>query len=428
VHDLARVQRLCVRRPDDIPDRVLPRSPAALHFAYAVLLAACGQPFVAGTTGGSGGASSASTPASSSATTASASTTTSASTSSASTGTGAGGMAASCVGQTGCVQELAGMYQDTGTSDGAGVAARFTKITGITGDGADTLWVTDDKSIRSVTISTGKVSTLAVAPGTLGELRGIVYVAPSPNSGMSPFLLVSDATHHVVRRVDPSDPSNADVFSGTLDTQGSMDGTPATYEGPGALAWVAGSGRYFVIDGDAVRYFFNGGNASTVPPPSASNFKGPGGLVVAPTAAGATYTLIVGETAGDDLLSFTAPSGQVMPWTAGPTCGANAGFHDGTCGVAPAPQFSRPQGLAWRDASLSTFFVADTQNNRVRQVVWPGVVDTVAGDGKAGHQPGVETAAEIDAPTAVYFRATANEKDLFIVDAAGTEILRESLP
>jgi hypothetical protein len=137
---------------------------------------------------------------------------------------------------------------------------------------------------------------------------------------------------------------------------------------------------------------------------------------------------VVGEAAGNDLLSFTAPSGPVTPWSADKTCGGQAGFRDGLCASKSGPELDGPQGLAWRDASTLTFFVADTLNNRVRQGVWPTGISTVAGDGTAGHQPGVQTAAEIDAPTAVYFRATASEKDLFIVDAAGTEILRETLP
>ena len=62
------------------------------------------------------------------------------------------------------------------------------------------------------------------------------------------------------------------------------------------------------------------------------------------------------------------------------------------------------------------------------QVTWPTAVSTVAGDGVAGHEAGILTAARIDAPTAVYFRANGSGNALFIVDAVGTEIRKETVP
>jgi hypothetical protein len=328
-----------------------------------------------------------------------------------------GGSAPGCADQTGCVEEFVGAYHQTGTTDGAGTAARFTQITGITGDGDDTLWVTDARTVRSIIISTREVSTLA---GTFGELRGIVYVASSP-----PMLLVADATHVVVRKVDPSNPANTAVFSGTLDTPGSTDGNATTYTNPGALAWVTGSGRYFVLDGNSVRYFFNSGSASTVAVGSPAVLNSPAGILAEPTPSdsGATYTVVVGETGGNDIVSFNAPSGAVTPWAAGPSCGGVPGYQDGACASA---RFEGIQGLAWRDTA--TFFVADTANHRVREVSWSAEVDTVAGDGVAGHSVGILQAAQIDAPTAVFFRARAGSAELFIVDADGTEIRKQSLP
>jgi hypothetical protein len=317
----------------------------------------------------------------------------------------------------GCVEEFVGAYNQTGSVDGTGAAARFSGISGITGDGDDTLWVADANTVRKIAISTATVTTL---PGTYGHLRGIVYV-----SGVTPFLLVSDATHYVIRRIDPSAPSNATVFSGMLDKPGTTDGNnTTTYTSPGALAWVAGSGRYFVLDGSSVRYFFNAGGASTIAiGTSPADLKNPAGILAQPIMNGAIYSAVVAESGGNDLRSFEAPSGPVTPWGPGPDCGSGqAAYKDGVCASA---QFDGVSGLAQLDAT--TLFAADPLNNRVRRVAWPTDVTTVAGDGVAGHVVGVRQAARLHAPTALYFRANA-QKDLFIVDAAGTEIRKESFP
>lgn len=326
-----------------------------------------------------------------------------------------GGATTSCIGQLGCVEEFVGAYQTPGTSDGIGIAARFSQITGITGDGDDTLWVTDAQSVRKIVISTGAVSTLA----SFGELDGIVYIASTP-----PMLFIADATHFVVRRVNPSNPANTAVFSGTLDVSGSSDGNSTTYTSPGALAWVAGSGRYFVLDGGHLRYFFNSGSASTVSTGSPVTLENPAGILAEVTPGDATtYTAVVAQSDGNNLVSFKAPSGAVTPWTSDQSCGSGQGFLDGPCANA---QFHGVQGITWKDPN--TLFAADTLNNRVRQVTWATAVSTVAGDGVSGHEVGILEAARIDAPSAVYFRTNASGNALFIVDGAGTEIRQETLP
>ncbi len=372
-------------------------------------------------TGGSGGATTTTTTTGSSATTAASSGSTSSTSS-----TSSSGSPPSCAGQPGCVEAFVGSYRVPGTADGTGTAARFTNITGITGDGDDTLWVTDATSVRQISISTGNVTTFA---GTHGKLTGIAYVGSE--AGSAPFLLVTDQTNFVVLDINPATPATSTVFSGVSGMSGTMNGTPTTYQAPGPLAWVAGSGRYFILDGNAVRFFFNSGAAATLAvgtPPMPSMFDRPGGLLAeaTPGTLGANYTAVVSDTGNAQLLLFSTPSTLQMPWMPGLVCGGSQGFQDGTCGTA---QFSGPQGLAWRDTL--TVLVADTGNHRVREVSLAltgtgttAVVTTLAGDGTAGHLVGVQP-ARIDGPTELFFSATG--KALFIVDAGGTEILRASL-
>ena len=90
----------------------------------------------------------------------------------------------------------------------------------------------------------------------------------------------------------------------------------------------------------------------------------PAGILAEVTPGDAsTYTVVVAQTDGNNLVSFKAPSQAVTPWTSGQSCGGGQGFLDGPCANA---QFHGVQGVAWKDPN--TLFVADTLNNRVRQV------------------------------------------------------------
>ena len=69
-------------------------------------------------------------------------------------------------------------------------------------------------------------------------------------------------------------------------------------------------------------------------------------------------------------------------------------------------------------------FIADTGNNRIREVNHAtGVITTVAGNGTAGYSgdSGQATAAELDDPVGVAVDAAG---DLFIADSATTRSAR----
>jgi sugar lactone lactonase YvrE len=96
----------------------------------------------------------------------------------------------------GVVTTLAGTPNQTGSTDAAGSAARFSSPNGIAVDGAGNLWVADSNNhtIRQVT-SAGVVTTYRGSPGWIGGLRrfnvplgiavdsqGIIYVADTNNN------------------------------------------------------------------------------------------------------------------------------------------------------------------------------------------------------------------------------------------------------
>lgn len=71
---------------------------------------------------------------------------------------------------TGQVSTLAGMAEQSGTSDGTGSAARFTLLKEMVADHAGYLYVIDSQSIRKIATATGAVTTI---PGTFAEAAGI---------------------------------------------------------------------------------------------------------------------------------------------------------------------------------------------------------------------------------------------------------------
>ena len=73
--------------------------------------------------------------------------------------------------------------------------------------------------------------------------------------------------------------------------------------------------------------------------------------------------------------------------------------------------------------SAGDLFIADTGNDRVREVNRAGVITTVAGDGTGGYSGdnGPATAAELYNPTGV---AVDSAGDLFIADTANN-VVRE---
>jgi sugar lactone lactonase YvrE len=70
------------------------------------------------------------------------------------------------------VTTLAGTAGQQGTTDGQGTAALFNHPTGIAFDGAGSLYVADDNTIRKITIATAAVSTVVGVPGCVGVTLG----------------------------------------------------------------------------------------------------------------------------------------------------------------------------------------------------------------------------------------------------------------
>ena len=95
----------------------------------------------------------------------------------------------------------------------------------------------------------------------------------------------------------------------------------------------------------------------------------------------------------------------------------------GPGGPATRAEVDSPQGVAVNDKG--DVFIADTYNNVVREVTPQGQISTVAGDGTAGYRgdDGPATRAELSSPTGLALDALGN---LYIADSGNNVIRRVS--
>jgi hypothetical protein len=258
------------------------------------------------------------------------------------------------------ISTLAGQPLISGNSDGVGSAALFYYPSGIAADNSGNLYLadTDNNTIRKIVASTGAVSTLAGLTGSSGAADGTGSAARFNNpSGVAADsagnVYVADTVNNTLRMVTPQ--GSVTTLAGSPGVAGSTDGigTAARFQGPQGLALDA-SGNLYVADT----------NNHTIR------------KVVLSTASVTT----VAGTAG------------------------NPGSADGSGSSA---QFDFPSGVAVD--SVGNVYVADTENNTIREILPSGVVATSAGlAGYSGCADGRGVAARFDSPSAVAVDSSGN--------------------
>ncbi len=142
----------------------------------------------------------------------------------------------------------------------------------------------------------------------------------------------------------------------------------------------------------------NGVQATTVP------LSLPGGL-----AYDSNGNLYIAAT-NDHVVRVVSPTGVINTFA-----GTGAQGFSGDGGVATSAQLDSPTGVAVD--SSNNIYIADTHNNRIREVVAAtGIINTIAGTGVAGFlgDGAAATSAELNYPTAV------------AVDSAGTVYIADT--
>ncbi len=99
--------------------------------------------------------------------------------------------------------------------------------------------------------------------------------------------------------------------------------------------------------------------------------------------------------------------------------GSSEGFADGR---AASSEFNTPSGIA--TDKRGNLFIADTANNRIRELGANGEVSTVAGSGARGYRDGPASEAQFDGPLAV---ALDGQGNVYITDSYNDRIRRVSI-
>jgi sugar lactone lactonase YvrE len=259
---------------------------------------------------------------------------------------------------TGAVTTLAGTAGTSGTTDGVGAAARFSKPKEMTYDGAGNVYVVDslNQSIRKVVVATATVSTLATfqtIPQGVATINGAV--------------LVSLGDHTLVQVA--ADTGVVTPLAGQSGMQGFVDGAggAARFNQPAGL-WADGAGGLLVADnGNHVlrKVALAGATVSTYAGAKSSGsadgtgtqarFFAPQGLVADDQA------VYVADTANQVIRKVELATGVAT------TLAGASGQPGNTNGAATDARFNQPEALAL-DRTAQILYVADSNNRAIRAI------------------------------------------------------------
>jgi len=265
---------------------------------------------------------------------------------------------------------VAGAQLEFGTAvDGAGVAARFQYVGGLTQDSTGNIYLTDGESLRKITPA-GVVSTIA---NSIPRGHGIVMDSTGNMLAISGDTIVKVTTAGVVT---PLAGNRAGLLTDGV-------GTAATFNSPAGITVDAAGNAYVADTGNgAIRKVTPAGVVSTIGANGAS-FSLPSGITI--DSAG---TLFIAS--GNSIYKVT-PNGEVSRLAGSD----NSGYRDG-----PG---SQALFEAVRNISIDkhgNLYVTELYH-RVRKITPSGEVSTLAGqDGKQGIQLGT-LPATLDAPNQI---------------------------
>jgi hypothetical protein len=323
------------------------------------------------------------------------------------------------------VSTLAGQAGISGTADGTGSAAGFHDPADVAVDSAGNVYVadTDNQTVRRVTTA-GVVSTLAGQAGTPGSADGSGSAAgfryPSGLTVDSAGnVYVADTDNETIRRVTLT--GSVTTLAGKVGISGSTDGSgsAASFNGPSGVVADA-AGNLYVADtlNDTIRKVTSAGMVSTIAGAAgasgatdslgtAARFFGPQGLAI-----DGTGDLYVADTNNGTIRKVVTATGAVT------TVAGLAGIAGSADGATSQGRFHYPSGVAVD--SSGNLYVADTDNDALREVSPSGAVTTIAGNaGTSGSADGLGSAARFNFPTGI---AVDNAGNIYVADTSNHTI------
>jgi hypothetical protein len=349
--------------------------------------------------------------------------------------TGKGGLAVLAPGRIDTVAgTIAWLYAGDG---GAATSAPIFLPTGVVVDAAGNLYLSDSANnrLRRVDAKTGAISTFAGngSPGYTGDNGPATLAMISAPAGLAMDgagdLYFVDNGNHAVRRVD--------AFSGVITTvagvgiQGySGDLGPATAARlslPEGIAldvqgdlYIADTGNNVVREVDATT-----GTIHTVAGTGVSGYNGDAKLATVATL-GSPWNISFGLDGS--LYIADLNNGRVRKVNAAgiisTVAGSGAHTFNGDGGQATSAALNSPAAVVFDPAG--NFYIADSANNRVREVNGvTGVINTITGNGNEGFggDTGPANMASLYGPYALFFDKGGN---LFVADMFHNRVRRIS--
>jgi hypothetical protein len=317
------------------------------------------------------------------------------------------------------IMTLAGAAQVSGSSDGAGSAARFNLPQGVAVDTSGNIYVVDCRNctIRKVTPA-GVVTTIAGTAGVAGSADGTgsaagfrypLGIAADSNGN----LYVTDSGNNTIRMITPA--GAVTTLVGTAGAAGSADGTgsSARFNNPWSIA-VDSAANLYVADTNnhAIRKISPAGAVTTLAGtpgvPGGADGAGAGASFRSPegVAVDGSGNVYVADTVNHTIRKVT-PAGLVS------TLAGTAGLYGYVDGTGSSARFDLPAALAV-DGS-GNVYVADSVNCLVRMITPAGVVTTLAGDADTyGSADGTGANARLDYDQGI---AVDGAGDVYIADS-----------
>ena len=237
-------------------------------------------------------------------------------------------------------------------------------------------------------------------------------------------LYIADRSNHRIRRVDPS--GTITTVAGTGESGFSGDGDPAVAAQlniPEGVA-VDGAGNLYIADSEnhRIRRVDPSGTITTIAGTGESGFSGDNGPAVqaalrrhSDVAVDGAGNLYIADTFNDRIRQID-PSGTITT-----IAGTGLSGFSGDNGPAIQARLYWPGGVAVD--GVGNLYVADSFNHRIRRVDPSGTITTIAGTGERGFSGdnGPAVAAQLRRPEGVAVDSAGN---LYIADSDNHRIRR----
>ncbi len=314
---------------------------------------------------------------------------------------------------------------------GAATNASLNRPSGVSVDASGNLFIADSDNNRIRKVNAKGVITTAAGNGNYGYsgdggaatdamLRAPQGIAVDATGN----LFIADQYNNCIREVSTNGTITTVAGNGTYGYSG--DGgvaTNATFYYPFGVTLDA-TGNLFIADtfNNRIRKLNTNGIVTTCAGNGYQSYSGDGGVAI--NAALFYPQGIVVDNVGNLFVadSYNARIRKVdASGTITTVAGNGIGGYSGDGGAATNASISVPEGVAV-DGS-GNLLIADTDNNRIRKVYTNGIITTFAGNGNAGYSGdgGAPTNASLSFPEGVAVDASGN---MFIADT-GNQRIRE---